>query len=164
MVLIETREEIKMTIYCVSHLCILEYCSTHSIKINYIFKVYEEPVEIVPEEEEPVPVVEEEEPVPVVEEEEPVPVVEEEEPVPVVEEVEPEAPPPAGTRQDSLNGRGTRPTLKTVKSGKLINSITCTFWRRRLYFLRNRDGWFLLQDRFLWYLWHLKERVSFTSG
>lgn len=87
MVLIETREEIKMTIYCVSHLCILEYCSTHSIKINYIFKVYEEPVEIVPEEEEPVPVVEEEEP------------------VPVVEEVEPEAPPPAGTRQDSLNGR-----------------------------------------------------------
>ena len=30
---------------------------------------------------------------------------EEEEPVPVVEEVEPEAPPPAGTRQDSLNGR-----------------------------------------------------------
>ena len=87
MILIETREEIKMTIYCVSHLGILEYCSTHSIKINYIFKVYEEPVEIVPEEEEPVPVVEEEEP------------------VPVVEEVEPEAPPPAGTRQDSLNGR-----------------------------------------------------------
>ena len=66
MILIETREEIKMTIYCVSHLGILEYCSTHSIKINYIFKVYEEPVEIVPEEEEPVPVVEEEEPVPVV--------------------------------------------------------------------------------------------------
>ena len=96
MILIETRGEIKMTIYCVSHLCILEYCSTHSIKINYIFKVYEEPVEIVPEEEEPVPVVEEEEPVPVVEEEEP---------VPVVEEVEPEAPPPAGIRQDSLNGR-----------------------------------------------------------
>ena len=87
MILIETREEIKMTIHCVSHLGILEYCSTHSIKINYIFKVYEEPVEIVPEEEEPVPVVEEEEP------------------VPVVEEVEPEAPPPAGTRQDSLNGR-----------------------------------------------------------
>ena len=105
MILIETREEIKMTIHCVSHLGILEYCSTHSIKINYIFKVYEEPVEIVPEEEEPVPVVEEEEPVPVVEEEEPVPAVEEEEPVPVVEEVEPEAPPPAGTRQDSLNGR-----------------------------------------------------------
>ena len=78
MILIETRGEIKMTIYCVSHLCILEYCSTHSIKINYIFKVYEEPVEIVPEEEEPVP---------------------------VVEEVEPEAPPPAGIRQDSLNGR-----------------------------------------------------------
>ena len=96
MILIETRGEIKMTIYCVSHLCILEYCSTHSIKINYIFKVYEEPVEIVPEEEEPVPFEEEEEPVPVVEEEEP---------VPVVEEVEPEAPPPAGIRQDSLNGR-----------------------------------------------------------
>lgn len=95
MILIETREEVK-TMYCVSHLCILEYCSTHSIKINYIFKVYEEPVEIVPEEEEPVPVVEEEEPIPVVEKEEP---------VPVVEEVEPEAPPPAGTRQDSLNGR-----------------------------------------------------------
>ena len=59
-------------------LCILEYCSTHSTKINYIFKGYEEPVEIAPEEEEPVPVAEEE---------------------------EPEAPPPAGTRQDSLNGK-----------------------------------------------------------
>ena len=30
---------------------------------------------------------------------------EEEEPVPVAEEEEPEAPPPAGTRQDSLNGK-----------------------------------------------------------
>ena len=44
-------------------------------------------------------------PVAPVEVQQPVVVVEEEEPVPVVEEVEPEAPPPAGTRQDSLNGR-----------------------------------------------------------
>lgn len=58
-------------------LCILKYCSIHWIKINYIFKVYEEPKEIVPEEEAPVPVVEEE---------------------------EPEAP-PAGTRQDPQNGK-----------------------------------------------------------
>lgn len=56
----------------------LEYCSTHRIKINYIFKAYEEPEEIAPEEEAPVPVVEEE---------------------------EPEAPPPAGTRQEPLCGK-----------------------------------------------------------
>lgn len=59
-------------------LCILEHCFTHCIKINYIFKVYEEPEEIAPEEEAPVPAVEEE---------------------------EPEAPPPAGIRQSHCLGK-----------------------------------------------------------
>lgn len=48
------------------------------IKVNCIFKVYEEPEEITPEKEEPVPAVEEE---------------------------EPEAPAPAGTGQDPQHGK-----------------------------------------------------------
>lgn len=61
-----------------SVLYILEYCYTHGIKVNCIFKVYEEPEEIIPEKEEPVPAVEEE---------------------------EPEAPAPAGTGQDPQHGK-----------------------------------------------------------
>lgn len=64
-----------------SVLHILEYCSIHGIKINSIFKVYEEPEEVAPKEEEPVPVAEE----------------------------EPEAPPPAGTRQHPVPYRKIHP-------------------------------------------------------
>lgn len=67
-----------------SVLHILEYCSTHGIKIYCIFKVYEEPEEVAPEEEEPVPVVEEE---------------------------EPEAPPPPGTRQDPVLSKKIHPLV-----------------------------------------------------
>lgn len=68
----------RLLVVVFSVLCILEHRFTHWIKINCIFKVYEEPEEIAPEEEVPVPVVEEE---------------------------EPKAPPPAGTRQDPLYGK-----------------------------------------------------------
>lgn len=71
-----------------SVLCISKYCSIRGIKINYIFKVYEEPEEIAPEEEEPVPVAEEE---------------------------EPEAPPPAGTWRDPvLHGKIHHLTFITI--------------------------------------------------